>query len=781
MSCANASWQHPLQKKGTVLNQMGETTPFVFNDRFYRLENYQRFLDFPAAAASDGYRFMEDQVRVWDVEAQRLVSTALVGHSFGFAFVHGGRVYVFAARHRADRPWRTFTAIDMTSSDDLLHWTPPQTVIEAEEVARDGQPGQEYLFNTAVCRATTESGEEDGAPRFVLLYETDDPRWPAFTFKYCESNDLLHWRRIPGALYGREKYVGGPALYSEGGWFYTLYLQDLNGYHGGTWETRLTRSKDLIHWEDAPLDRPFLAPDPSRIQHYPRGDKLIEVREVNASDAELVCWQGKTLVYFNGGDQQTLGDLQMAEFEGTPRQLFEHFYAEPTLPLPAPRQLALQERQFGAFIHYGMAAWYEGGAGQNPAKANFPPGLYQPHPFDLRHWGLMVAQPPASTFNPTQLDAEQWIGVAKAMGAQHVVLTAKHHNGYCLWPTATTEYCVRSSPWRGGQGDVVGDFVRAARRQGLGVGLYLSAGDVNAGCFSTPQPQGERQLIGDLERYFPILRAQFNEILNNYGELCEVWLDGALDPIGVDVLRPDGTPVGRRYWDELVALIRRCQPDAAIMGGTQPDLRWPGNEDGLAPYPLFYVVEPGQEAENYLLPGCTGWIVPEADVFTRPTWFWTPDSDDRILSLAQLMEIYHRSIGHGANLLVNLTPDRRGLIAEAEAARMSEFGREIKHRFAAPLRTQAWDENHALQFDLGGSLCIEAVLLEEDLRFGQRVLRYRLEARQAGQWTPLAEGQTIGRRRIERLAQPVTAEALRLRILETQPMPKIKTFAAIPS
>ena len=303
-------WEHPLPRRRTVSSEMGETTPFIFGDRLYRIENFQKYLDLPGSVPGD--RFMEDQVRIWDVEKKKVLSVLLVAHSFGIAYLHKGRVYVFATRHEADRPWRHFRFISMTSSVDLLNWTPPVTVIEAE--------GDEHLFNTAVCH--------DGR-RFVLLYETDDRQWPPpFTFKYCESNDLVHWRRIPGAVYGREKYVGGPALYFEGGWFYTLYLQDLGGYSGGTWETRVTRSRDLLHWEDAPAERPFLAPDRSHLFTCPREGRQIQMQETNISDAEICYWRGKTLVYFNGGDQLSSGDLQQAEFKGTPQELLERFYDE---------------------------------------------------------------------------------------------------------------------------------------------------------------------------------------------------------------------------------------------------------------------------------------------------------------------------------------------------------------------------------------------------------------------------------------------------------------------
>lgn len=565
-----SQWKNPLVKKGTLCREMAETTPFVFNNRLYRVENWQKYFDIPGSEPGD--RFMEDEVRIRDMETDQIISVPFVGRSFGYAYVWDGKVYIFGLKHRPEA-WRKFNEIDLTTSSDLLHWSVPETVIHGE--------GDEHLFNVAVCR---------GANRFVLLYETDDSSWPAFTFKYCEGADLQHWQRIPNAEYGREKYVGGPALYYEGGWYYTLYLQDLNGYAGGTWETRLTRSKDLVHWQDAPADRPFLAPDRSRSFTCEHFGRQVEVHEINASDAELCYWQGKTVVYFNGGDQQTSADLQLAEFAGTPQQLLEAFYAEEELVLPSPRQLEFQERQLGAFIHFGMATYYD------RDQANFPESMYNPFLINLNHWGIMLSQPPAALFNPTELDPKQWIAAAKALGARHVVLTTKHHNGFCLWPSRTTEYSVCNSPWRGGHGDVLREFVDAARAADLKVGFYISAGDVNQGCFSTPEEWGKRRLLGDVERYADVFEGQFREILGNYGEISEIWLDGALDPFGPDVLRTDGSALGWGYWDRFIAVARNLQPDALIMGGKHTDIRCADNEEGLAPYPLWNNVAQWEDA-----------------------------------------------------------------------------------------------------------------------------------------------------------------------------------------
>lgn len=303
-----AEWVNPIVKRGYLNSPLVEVTPFVFKDRIYRLESWQKYWDLPGLPPPNT-RAEEDAVRVWDVEANKLVSTPLTNHGFATAFVWQQRVYVFAANW--DKPGRKASKINMTSSDDLVKWTEPVAVLRAE--------GNENLYNVAVCR---------GADRFVLLYETDDANYVPFTFKYAASDALASFKRLPDAFYGREKYVGGPALYFEGETYYTLYLQDL----GGRWETRITRSKDLMHWQDAPAGRPFITFDPSRANLPLRPPA---VREVNASDVELCAWNGGTFIYFSGSDQQYAGDLQWAEYAGTPRALFEHFFAEGPATSPA--------------------------------------------------------------------------------------------------------------------------------------------------------------------------------------------------------------------------------------------------------------------------------------------------------------------------------------------------------------------------------------------------------------------------------------------------------------
>ncbi|MBP6507772.1 MAG: hypothetical protein KA257_09430 [Opitutaceae bacterium] len=299
---SSTPWHHPLTKRGKLDSPLVEVTPFVFRDRLYRLENWQKQWEFPGTP--DGTACQHDSVRIRDMETDRVVATPLTGHGLSVAFVWEDRVHVFGGKWGPDGKWN-IEEIILTTSTDLIHWTAPEVVLRA-------QPNEKF-FNVGVCR---------GPDQFALLVETNDPAWPPpFTFKYFTSPDLRQWTPVPDGIYGRAKYVGGPALYFEGGWYYTLYLEALAG---PSYENRITRSHDLIHWDDAPPSRPFLTFDPTAPVHPLRS---ATIRESNASDAELCYWRGRTLVYFTGGDQQVCGDLQSADFAGTPRELLASFFA----------------------------------------------------------------------------------------------------------------------------------------------------------------------------------------------------------------------------------------------------------------------------------------------------------------------------------------------------------------------------------------------------------------------------------------------------------------------
>lgn len=759
---AQSTWTNPIVKQGRLGSPLVETSPFVFKNRLYLLENNQRFWDVPGAKPGD--LFHEDEVRIRDVESKKIVSVALKNHGFATILTWNGRVYVFAGNYGENKPWRQMTEITMTSSADLKNWTKLVTVLRAAP--------NEFFFNTAVCRAKD---------KFILLYETNDSRWKPFTFRYVESDDLKTWKEIPGAVYGKDKYVGGPALYYEGGWYYTLYLESLSkGY-----ETRITRSKDLVHWDDTPDGRSFITYDSSH-----KNIPLIkpDISESNASDVELCYYKGKTILYFTGSDQTTAGDLQWATYDETPRQLFEYFFNDPekltaappghkgdwtpvlvapsgeaqkqtsslsdTNYKPSPQQLAYQQDQIGAFVHFGPAAYIKSD---------------------------MLAVPAADLFNPSKLDAEQWVKTAKSFGAKHIVLTAKHHNGYCLWPTKTTDYSVKYSPWKNGKGDVVGEFVKACRKYDMKVGLYVSGGDKHFGCTSTPDPQGERKLVGDIDKYFPVFMVQLRELLTGYGEIAYLWFDGAYDPFGWDVMDPKTMkPLGTAYGDAIRSMVKHLQPDAIVMGGTKPDIRWSGSEQGWAAYPLWNIVKPGEGLTHWVGPHSAGWLPAEACINTRDTWFWVPNSDKTLRNIDFMTRVYFESIGRGANLLINMAPDTSGIIPQVEVKNLDELGKKINRLFSTPLgllkQIQACD---TISLQMPGKSKIGLIEIEEDISNGQYIQQYKVEAYIADQWERVASGLSIGRRRLETI-EPVETNEIRLILKGNKENMRVKKIAVYP-
>ena len=389
-----------------------------------------------------------------------------------------------------------------------------------------------------------------------------------------------------------------------------------------------------------------------------------------------------------------------------------------TIPRPTPAQLAWQKAGLGVFFHFGVNTF----AGKEWSDGSIP----------------------AADFDPSDLDADEWVRAAKELGAAYVVLTAKHHDGFCLWPTATTDYSVASSPWKGGQGDVVAEMAEACRRHGLQLGLYLSPWDRNAECYE------------DAERYDEFYLAQLRELCTNYGELVELWFDGA-------------GSAGREYdWAAIGEMIRELQPGAMIFNMGPATIRWVGNEDGLAADPCEYVVSStalnnydddviGLQEQRYLPPEC--------DVSIRRGWFW--QSEDAPKSLEHLLAIHDRSIGLGANLLLNIPPDRRGRLDAADLARMRELGEALRARFGAGHEAALEPTAGGVSATLPSTESFDHVELREDVSAGQRVRAHRVLAADG---TVLAEGGTIGVRRIHRLPEAVDARTLRIEVEGTEPV-----------
>lgn len=389
---------------------------------------------------------------------------------------------------------------------------------------------------------------------------------------------------------------------------------------------------------------------------------------------------------------------------------------ESSLLAPTPEQLAWQRDGLGVFFHFGI------------------------NTFAGKEWSDGTV--PASAFDPSDLDADEWVRAARDLGARYVVLTAKHHDGFCLWPTATTDYSVASSPWKDGRGDVVGEVAAACRRHGLGLGLYLSPWDRHEPRYADP------------EAYDAFYLRQLRELCTRYGELYEVWFDGA-------------GSAGRVYdWEAIGALLAELQPRAMVFNMGPSTIRWVGNEDGLAADPCEYVTR-STDLNNYdsdvVELGEARYLPPECDVSLRRGWFWQEGEEPK--SVPHLLEIHDRSLGLGANLLLNVPPDRRGRIDPADAARLVELRSALDARFGSPvhadLRAVAAPAGARVEASLPGPTAFDHVELVEDVSGGQRVRAHRVLDSDG---TVLAEGGTIGVRRIHRLPAAVEAASLVLEV-----------------
>ena len=402
--------------------------------------------------------------------------------------------------------------------------------------------------------------------------------------------------------------------------------------------------------------------------------------------------------------------------------------------VPTAQQLEWQQMEFTAFLHFGI------------------------NTFTDREWGDGTESP--ELFNPSELDAEQWVRALKDGGFKMAILTAKHHDGFCLWPTATTEHSVKKSPWKDGKGDVVRELRDACEKYGLKFGVYLSPWDRNAPCY------------GDSPAYNEFFIEQLTELLSNYGEVHEVWFDGA---------NGEG-PNGKKQvydWEAILKTIRTLQPKAvtAIMGD---DVRWVGNEGGLgretewsatALTPGSYIHSAASNEALVIKPKAKDlgsreliakaerlyWYPSEVDVSIRPGWFYHAEQDGQVRSLANLVNIYYKSVGCNSVLLLNIPPDRRGLIHEIDVQRIKELSGYLAKTFAdnrvaggnGLWQAQVGDSK---EYEVTPGAMVNTFLIQEDITKGQRVEDFLVEAYSNGAWQYAAEGTTIGYKRLLRFS-----------------------------
>lgn len=434
-------------------------------------------------------------------------------------------------------------------------------------------------------------------------------------------------------------------------------------------------------------------------------------------------------------------------------------------PLPAAPQLAWHETEYYWFVHFG------------------------PNTFTDKEWG--IGDEPEDIFNPTQLDCRQWAGTAKAAGAKGIIITAKHHDGFCLWPSKYSTHTVRESKWRNGKGDVVKELSLACKEYGLKFGVYLSPWDRNHPKYGTPA-------------YNEVFVNMMKEIFTNYGPITEFWWDGA---------NGEG-PNGKKQeydWPLFRETIKKLSPNTVVFSDVGPQIRWVGNENGFAGATNWNLLNvngftagagaPSAETLNSGNMYGEKWIPAECDVSIRPGWFYHKEEDEKVKSPEALFNLYLKSVGRGSTLLLNVPPDRRGLINEHDSASLMGFRKLRENNFRQNLLTKpsvviknsstgkhittltdgkqaTYEKLDSISIQFKTATTINAIILQEPIQLGQRIIKFRVLLQDAN-GTTLKEvtGTTIGRKRI--LSFPsVTASKIQLRIDDAKAIPLISEVAA---
>ncbi|MGN0187895.1 MAG: alpha-L-fucosidase [Candidatus Cryptobacteroides sp.] len=455
----------------------------------------------------------------------------------------------------------------------------------------------------------------------------------------------------------------------------------------------------------------------------------------------------------------------------------------PCGPLPSERQLELMDMEAYAFLHYSLNTYTD------------------------QEWGY--GNESLTLFNPEGLDAGQWARTCKEAGLKGIIFTAKHHGGFCMWPSEYTEYSVKNTPWKGGKGDVVAELAEACRKEGLKFAVYLSPWDRNHADYARAE-------------YVTYFRNQLTELLTNYGDIFEVWFDGANGGNGwyggADEIRT--IPSGYYGWDQTFALVRSLQKDICIWGSPEflPDLTWCGNEAGYVEYPQWSIKNPTSPSTYYRYHGKedgTEWIISESDVSIRPGWFYHTYEDSKVKTLEKLMDIYYKTVGRNGTLLLNFPITKEGLIHKTDSTRGSEFRQMVESIFSNNLakgakvsatnvrdkaawfapenvidnyRDTYWATDEGvnlatLTLEFDEPVTFNRFMVEEYVKLGQRVKDFTLVALVDGEWVELKDSlsepedgtQTIGRKRIVCFPE-VTATTLQFIILDSKDSPLISNM-----
>lgn len=402
---------------------------------------------------------------------------------------------------------------------------------------------------------------------------------------------------------------------------------------------------------------------------------------------------------------------------------------------PTVRQLEYQDWEFGLFLHFGIRTFYEG----------------------HRDWDS--SDMPAVAFNPAVLDCEQWIRTAKEAGVNYSVFVAKHHDGFANWPSKYTDYSVAASPWKDGKGDVVREYVAACRKYDMKIGIYYSPADASSNKIQRSHKEYDDYFI-----------AQISELLTGYGAIDILWFDGC------------GSESHEYDWKRITREIRHMQPNIMIFNMGDPDFRWVGNEAGIAPVPCWNVVDSVPFSVQTDKRDCFDekgfmWLPAECDCMMRDhNWFYSENDEHTVKSLDRLMGIYYYSVGRGANLLLNIGPDRNGLLPEKDSQRLLEFGNEIKERFSNPvagIKNFIHEENKWV-YRLEKPALINHAILMEDLKNGESVRHFRIKVSPHPYGDPITVyvGESIGHKAICRFPAIYALEII-VEIIEAEEEPVI--------
>ena len=430
----------------------------------------------------------------------------------------------------------------------------------------------------------------------------------------------------------------------------------------------------------------------------------------------------------------------------------------PTSPVrPLPRQVVWQDLELGLVYHYDLDVFMPGGHHHERSRRELlSPDLY----------------------TPTELDTDQWIEAAKAMGAGYAILTATHHQGFLQWQSDAYPFGLKEIKWRDGKGDIVRDFVESCHRAGIRPGVYIGIRfnaywqvyqyRVNGGQGGDPARQSE---------YLRVCETMVEELCTRYGEWCEVWFDGGV------ITPQQGGP-------DLLPIVEKHQPNAVFYHSLErAEHRWAGSETGTTEYPCWATL-PSVEAQAHsgeaerteLLkhgdPNGSLWSPAMCDAPIRDhDWLWRPDHEDRLFSLEALVDMYYRSVGCNSNLIIGAIPDRRGLIPDVDLARCAELGSEIRRRFGTPI-AETEGTGEVVELALPVPSRVDHVIIMEDIREGERVREYVVEGLvPGGAWQRLCDGSAIGHKRIEQFGTTEVA-AIRLRTTKAIATPQIRRLAA---